>query len=96
MKVNTTMTESPSAPRAAAAVSSSVPAAASRKVQERIEREARARRSLFVVAITGLAATLGIVAISAGSPQAAQTALPAGHQCSHCPAHIRRGAHPGD
>lgn len=76
MKANTTMTRSPSGPQAAATVSSRVPAAASQKVQERIEREARARRTLFIVSIMGLAATLGIVAISAGSPQAAQTALP--------------------
>ena len=76
MKVNTTMTDITAAPRAAAS-KSSVPASASQKVQERIEREARARRTLFVASITGLAATLGIVAISAGSPQASQTALPA-------------------
>lgn len=76
MKVNTTMTDIAYAPRAAAASKSSGPAAAPRKVQERIEREARARRTLFVASIAGLVATLGIVAISAGSPQAVQTAPP--------------------
>ena len=71
----TTMTDALSpAPRAG--IGRSRPAA-SRLVQERTEREAGARRVLFVASVAGLAATLGVVAVSAGPPPAADGVRPA-------------------
>lgn len=67
---NTTMTEAQSTPRDAGITRPKGPASASRTAQERAEREAGARRALFVASVAGLAATLGVVAASGGPPVA--------------------------
>lgn len=70
------MTEAPAAPRGSGAQKTRPPGSASSKVQERLEREMRARRALFVASVAGLAATLGIVAATVGVSQATGTAQP--------------------
>lgn len=64
------MTETPGASRGSGTPLARSPGSASPRVQERLEREARGRRALFVASIAGLAATLGIVAGSAGESPA--------------------------
>jgi len=71
------MTETTAAPQGSQPQRTRPPGSASPRLQERLEREARARRSLFVAAVAGLAGTLGIVAVSAGTPPAVAITKPA-------------------
>ena len=73
---NMKMTEKSAAPQGSGTQRTRPPGSVSPKIQERLDREARARRGLFVASVAGLAAALGIVAISAGTPQATGAALP--------------------
>ena len=63
------MTETGGTPEVTEAWKPRPPGSASPKLQERLEREMRARRALFVASIAGLAAALGIVAGTAGVSQ---------------------------
>jgi hypothetical protein len=66
------MTEAKSSPQGAGITRSRSAASASRSVQERSEREAGARRALFVASVAGLAAALSVVAVSGGPPHVAE------------------------
>lgn len=46
-------------------------------MQERLEREARARRALFIAAVAGLAVAVGVVSVTAGTSPATDDAPPA-------------------
>jgi hypothetical protein len=72
MTTNTTMIET-TAPQGSGTSKRRPSGSVSPKLQQRMEREARARRGLFVASVAGLVATLGIVAVSAGAPQATNT-----------------------
>lgn len=77
MTASTTMTEQAAAPEGSGTKKTRPAGVVSPRVQERLEREGRARRALFVAAVAGLAAASGIVAVSAGVPQAAAITQPA-------------------
>lgn len=74
--VNTTMTEIRDAPQRSNVGQARPAGTPSPKVKERLEREARARRALFVASLAGLAATLSVVVVSAGPPQEIDAAKP--------------------
>lgn len=80
MTMMTTMTKKKTMtdphPAAQSAGSEKSRPAASRLAQERTEREAAARRALFVASVAGLATSLGVIAVSVGSPQAAAEIRP--------------------
>lgn len=71
------MTETPAPPERSEAQKARLPGSGSPRMQERLERELRAKRTLFVASVAGLAAALGIVAVSAGVSPTPGLAQPA-------------------
>ena len=74
--VNTTMTETRDASQRSNVRQARPAGTPSPRVKERLEREARARRALFIASVAGLAATLSVVVISAGPPQGIDAVKP--------------------
>lgn len=74
--MNTTMTEIRDASERSNVRQARPAGTPSPRVKERLEREARARRALFVASLAGLAVTLSVVVVSAGLPQEIDAANP--------------------